>query len=63
MKKYKIDWMILPHGMCYLLSVMGFVTVLGIMGQITVWGLHIPWGTISFITSLIESYGRACNLF
>ena len=28
MKKYKIDWMILPHGMCYLLSVIGFVTVL-----------------------------------
>ena len=63
MKKYKIDWMILPHGMWYLLSLMGFVTVLGIMGQIAVWGLHIPWGTISFITSLIESYGRACNLF
>ena len=38
MKKYKIDWMILPHGICYIyiLSVMGFVTVLGIIGQLTV---------------------------
>ena len=53
--------MILPHGMCYLLSVMGFVTVLGIIGQLTVGHYffyhfldRIVWNSMQLILIWIE---------